>query len=110
MYRSTETYSSPQFTAQPTDIIVAEGQSAVLQCVVTGQPPPSIAWFKEEGGEVTPDDDDRYSISTSSGELIITNVMPSDAGEYYCVVSNAVGSVRSLTTSLETAGDTYIHT
>ena len=103
---STDAYSSPQFSTQPDNVIVAGGTSvAVLQCSVAGQPPPTVAWFREGGGEVATGGEERYSISGSTGELTISDVMPSDAGDYYCIASNAVGSVRSFSASLELAGN-----
>ena len=74
----------------------------MLHCDVAGQPSPTMAWFRAGGGEVV--SDDRVSVSSSSGELSISSVELSDAGTYYCVASNAVGSVRSLPASLSLAG------
>lgn len=89
------------FTAHPADIIAATGGSAELHCRVTGQPMPSVTWYREEGGAV--EIEGRISVS-SSGDLVISSVALSDAGEYYCVASNAVGSVRSFSASLDIAG------
>lgn len=97
-----DTYTSPQFTTQPTDIIAATGQSAVLQCRATGQPAATITWYREEGGAVEIAGE-RISVS-GPGDLTISSVALSDDGEYYCVASNAVGSVRSLSASLNIAG------
>ena len=98
-------YTSPQFTAVPSDLIVAGGQTATLQCGVSGEPPPSVAWFREGGGEVT--SGGRYTVSSTSGELTVSGVELSDEGSYYCVASNTVGSVRSLSASLQLAGMWY---
>lgn len=46
---------------------------------------------------------DRISVS-SSGDLVISSVTLSDAGDYYCEATNAVGSVRSLSATLDIAG------
>ena len=46
----------------------------------------------------------RYTVSSTSGELTVSGVELSDEGSYYCVASNAVGSVRSLSASLQLAG------
>ena len=99
---ATDSYTAPQFTAHPADVVAAPAGSATLQCAVTGEPAPSVAWYKEDGGAVATGA--RVSVS-SSGELTISNVMLSDAGKYYCVASNAVGSVRSLSASLDIAGN-----
>ena len=99
----TDSYTSPQFTAPPTDLVVANGETATLQCGVAGQPPPSVTWFREGGGEVT--SGGRFTVGSTTGELTISSVELSDEGEYYCVASNAVGSVRSLSASLQLAGN-----
>ena len=98
-----DSYTSPQLTAPPADVIVAESETARLRCGVTGEPSPSVAWFREGGGEVT--SGGRFTISEATGELAVSAVRLSDEGEYYCVGSNAAGSVRSLSVSLEWAGD-----
>ena len=36
--------SVPTITQHPTDIIAIPGQSAILSCSFSGEPPPSIAW------------------------------------------------------------------
>lgn len=73
----------------------------MLQCRTTGQPAPSITWYREEGGAV--EIGERIVVS-GSGDLTISSVALSDAGEYYCMASNVVGSVRSLSASLDIAG------
>ena len=103
-----DTYTSPQFTAEPIGVIAAPGRPATLQCAVTGEPPPSVAWFREGGGEVVIGD--RVTVDSGTGELTISSVELSDTGRYYCVASNAVGSVRSLSTSLDLAGMVYTYT
>ena len=97
-----DSYTSPQFTALPSDVIVADGGTATLQCGVSGEPPPSVAWFKEGGGQVS--GGGRFAISSATGELTVSGTQLSDEGNYYCVASNAVGSVRSLSASLQLAG------
>lgn len=105
VHLSPDTYTSPLFTAHPADIVVATGQSAVLQCRVTGQPMPSVTWYREGGGAV--ETGDGISVS-SSGDLVISSVTLSDDGDYYCVASNAVGSVRSLSATLDIAGTHHL--
>ncbi|UYV77069.1 SDK2 [Cordylochernes scorpioides] len=87
---------APFFVAQPSfsDGLVAEGQSAVLQCQAQGQPPPEFRWFKD-GLAVTQLSPDPV--------LQLTSVSRTDSGTYYCVAENAVGSVASDKTVLSVA-------
>ena len=94
--------SSPQFTASPAAVVVAAGETARLTCGATGEPPPSVAWYREGGGEVS--NGGRFTVNTDTGELTVAAVELSDGGGYYCVASNAVGSVRSLIAPLQLAG------
>ncbi len=40
-----EEYSPPKFTKLLTDVLVREGDTAVLECAVSGYPQPEIKWF-----------------------------------------------------------------
>ena len=99
---SPDPLSSPQFTASPAAVVVAAGETARLACGATGEPPPSVAWYREGGGEVG--NGGRFTVNTDTGELTVAAVELSDGGGYYCVASNAVGSVRSLIAPLQLAG------
>ena len=92
---------SPHFTAHPADVIAALGRQATLQCGVSGSPAPSVAWYKEGEGAVVVEGGITVS---GSGELRISSVSQSDAGNYYCIASNVIGSIRSLSAALEIAG------
>lgn len=69
------------------------GSSVRLNCRATGVPEPRVTWYKnsqplslsanrENGGS-----ERRYS-------LHLTNLVRNDSGEYTCVVSNPLGSIR----------------
>lgn len=47
--------SAPKFVRLPTDLLVAEGEDAVFECVVTGEPKPDLRWYTTDDGEVTHD-------------------------------------------------------
>lgn len=99
------TLTSPQFTAHPSDLIVAQGQTAEFACPVTGDPAPSVRWYREDAEEVLETDGGGRLSLGGSGELRISSVVLEDEGSYYCLASNAAGSVRSLSASLELAGE-----
>ena len=93
--------TSPQFVAQPSNRILALERDAVLDCGVTGTPPPSVTWYKDDATLAL----DARVQQLVSGSLSVSDVRLSDGGDYYCVASNAVGSVRSLTASVELASE-----
>nr|XP_043888906.1 roundabout homolog 2 isoform X5 [Solea senegalensis] len=82
------------FRQNPTDVVVATGEPAILECVPPrGHPEPTIFWKKDK---VRIDDkDDRITIR--GGKLMISNTRKSDAGMYVCVGTNMVGERDSET-------------
>lgn len=99
------TLTSPQFTAHPADVVVAPGETAEVACLVTGEPTPSVSWFREGTEEALETDGGGRLSLGGSGELRISSVVSEDEGSYYCLASNAAGSVRSLSASLALAGE-----
>ncbi|XP_028274974.1 roundabout homolog 2 [Parambassis ranga] len=76
------------FRQAPSDVVVAAGEPAVLECVPPrGHPEPTVYW-KRNNARVTPKDD---RISTRGGKLMISHTRKSDAGMYVCVGTNMVG-------------------
>jgi len=61
-----------------------------LACVSTGIPEPTITFF-HNSIEIKSD----LRISQQGYFLIITNVVESDSGEYYCRAENVAGTVQS---------------
>uniref|UniRef100_A0A671NY54 Roundabout, axon guidance receptor, homolog 2 (Drosophila) n=1 Tax=Sinocyclocheilus anshuiensis TaxID=1608454 RepID=A0A671NY54_9TELE len=82
------------FRQNPTDVVVAAGEPAILECVPPrGHPEPTIYWKKDK---VRIDEkDDRIKIR--GGKLMISNTRKSDAGIYICVGTNMVGERDSET-------------
>ncbi|XP_053095598.1 roundabout homolog 2 isoform X5 [Pangasianodon hypophthalmus] len=82
------------FRQNPTDVVVAAGEPAILECVPPrGHPEPTTYWKKDK---VRIDEkDDRIKIR--GGKLMITNARKSDAGMYVCVGTNMVGERDSET-------------
>lgn len=46
---------APKFVRLPTDLLVAEGEDAIFECAVTGEPKPDLRWYSTDDGEVVHD-------------------------------------------------------
>uniref|UniRef100_A0A3B5LT76 Roundabout, axon guidance receptor, homolog 3 (Drosophila) n=1 Tax=Xiphophorus couchianus TaxID=32473 RepID=A0A3B5LT76_9TELE len=76
------------FRQAPSDVVVAAGEPAVLECVPPrGHPEPSVFW-KRNNARVSSKDD---RITMREGKLMISPTRKSDAGMYVCVGTNMVG-------------------
>ncbi|XP_068187864.1 roundabout homolog 4 isoform X2 [Antennarius striatus] len=75
------------FVVQPSDVEVAEGDVAVLNCVPpVGRPKPNVVW-KNNGLPINRTD---HHYTELSGKLIIAPAERRHAGSYVCVASNTV--------------------
>ncbi|CAG2119074.1 unnamed protein product, partial [Medioppia subpectinata] len=86
-------HSRPTFLVQPKDIRVPVNSVARLDCVATGNPPPSVFWTRE-GNQVLMfggKSHGRFSVS-SEGTLTISGVRKEDKGYYVCSAVSVVGS------------------
>uniref|UniRef100_A0A8C4RYH5 Roundabout guidance receptor 1 n=1 Tax=Erpetoichthys calabaricus TaxID=27687 RepID=A0A8C4RYH5_ERPCA len=86
------TFLRDDFRQNPSDVMVAAGEPAVMECQPPrGHPEPTISW-KKDG---VPIDDKDERITIRGGKLMITNARKSDAGKYVCVGTNMVGERES---------------
>ncbi|XP_072547689.1 roundabout homolog 2 isoform X2 [Salminus brasiliensis] len=82
------------FRQNPTDVVVAAGEPAILECVPPrGHPEPTIYWKKDK----VRIDEKEDRIKIRGGKLMISNTRKSDAGMYVCVGTNMVGERDSET-------------
>ncbi|EPQ07161.1 Netrin receptor DCC [Myotis brandtii] len=72
------------FLQRPFNVVAIEGKDAVLECCVSGYPPPSFTWLR--GEEVVQLRSKKYSLLGGSN-LLISNVTDDDSGTYTCVVT-----------------------
>ncbi|XP_060702920.1 roundabout homolog 1 isoform X1 [Hemiscyllium ocellatum] len=80
------------FRLQPSDVVVALGEQAEIQCLPPrGYPEPTVTW-KKNGAPLNVKDD-RYRITV--GKLIISQTHWSDSGVYICIAMNKVGRRES---------------
>ncbi|XP_037835125.1 roundabout homolog 1 isoform X2 [Kryptolebias marmoratus] len=76
-----------EFGAEPSDVEVAEGEVAVLNCAPPiGHPEPNVIWKKN--GLPINSTDHHYTLS---GKLIIAPAEKNHSGSYICVARNSVG-------------------
>ncbi|XP_034025004.1 roundabout homolog 2-like isoform X2 [Thalassophryne amazonica] len=76
------------FRQPPSDVVVAAGEPAVLECVPPrGHPEPTVSWKRNNVRVSTKDE----RISMRGGKLMISHTRKSDAGMYVCVGTNMVG-------------------
>ncbi len=86
---------APEFCEVLHSVRAEEGETAILQCRVTGTPVPNVRWYK--GGElVDPESDPNVRTETVESEglqrLIIQYAKLDYIGEYRCEAANPLGT------------------
>ena len=91
---------APTITRDPTDVSVAEGDTARFSVLADGVPAPTYRWLRES-----------TSIPGAVESLLtIPNVQPTDAGSYAVIVFNVAGLDTSRAAILSVAGGTASET
>ncbi|XP_070694800.1 muscle M-line assembly protein unc-89-like [Pempheris klunzingeri] len=88
------TEAPPKCIIPLTNVTAAVGTPVILQCLVSGKPNPTAEWYKD-GEPVT---DSRCIIQEKTAghfNLLITNAVQSDAGEYKCIIQNTAGCLET---------------
>uniref|UniRef100_UPI00398EA5A3 neurofascin homolog (chicken) a n=1 Tax=Pristiophorus japonicus TaxID=55135 RepID=UPI00398EA5A3 len=70
--------------------IILRGEDLLLECIASGVPTPDIIWYKK-GGELPWA---KVRIENFNKTLRITDVSEENSGEYFCLASNKMGSIR----------------
>uniref|UniRef100_A0A493TWE9 Hemicentin-1 n=1 Tax=Anas platyrhynchos platyrhynchos TaxID=8840 RepID=A0A493TWE9_ANAPP len=75
----------------PEEVTVLVNKVAVMDCVASGSPSPSITWQKD--GHLLAEDD-KPTFLSNGRRLQISNAQITDTGRYVCVVENIAGSAK----------------
>ena len=90
----------PVITHSSSSVFSLVGETVILQCMFNGLPRPTLVWRYKD--QVISGNSSNHSI-TNDGTLLISGVGLADAGQYYCSVSNGLGS-DNIVTSLHVQG------
>jgi len=89
-------WSVPEFVEGFKALRLQQGNDAMFEGRVAGEPLPKVAWTR--GGKSLPSSEKyelHYDPSSGDVSLTIRNLGPGDEGEYCCTISNAYGSVSA---------------
>ncbi|XP_042876868.1 titin-like isoform X4 [Penaeus japonicus] len=85
---------APRFSQLLTDSHVTEGKPITLRASVTGQPAPTVAWFKD-GVPLIPDNEFQIQENPDGSLIVHINAATLDhTGQYEIVASNAAGTAK----------------
>ncbi|XP_012542170.2 titin isoform X3 [Monomorium pharaonis] len=88
---------APKFIKFPTDLLVAEGEDAIFECVVIGEPKPDLRWYFDSNEIVH---NGRILIGEKTDEtsfLKISSTIPKDKGNYMAKAINVHGEAKVFT-------------
>ena len=90
----------PPSVSLPPSIVASQGDPLSLDCGASGNPPPSVSWYKD--GQLL-HGNGRVTISPER-EVIIPSLYSTDEGNYTCVATNSEGSA-SVTSIITVLGE-----
>ncbi|XP_072886745.1 neurofascin homolog (chicken) a isoform X10 [Hemitrygon akajei] len=70
--------------------IILREEDLLLECIASGVPTPDIVWYKKGGELPWP----KVRMENFNKTLRIMNVSEENSGEYFCLASNKMGSIR----------------
>ncbi|MCC5846518.1 MAG: immunoglobulin domain-containing protein [Verrucomicrobia bacterium] len=80
-----ENPTEPMIYGQPQSLSLPETRTAEFRILYVGFPAPSVNWYKAGTG----------ALGITGDKLVLENISPSDAGDYYAVVTNSEGTDTS---------------
>lgn len=87
---------APQVVRELDNISASEGQTAMLECIIIGEPTPEATWFHDDVCIDLNTSKYRFEVQDKSYRLFIDNFTGLDAGIYRCIASNKLGLVESV--------------
>jgi hypothetical protein len=103
---STTSNLPPVITQQPTNQTVAAGGTARFSAAASGSPTLNYQWWH---GPLVPVAPTVKIIGATNSTLTLSNVQPTDAGNYFVIISNAFGTAVSSNAVLTVASNTLAH-
>ncbi|KAM3933294.1 matrix-remodeling-associated protein 5 [Leptodactylus fuscus] len=94
----TEPAVKPHFNNDNENVVVAEGQSAKLNCSAVGIPQPDIIWILPNGTQINSGNHLHRMFHRQDGTLHIGSTAAADAGTYRCRAVNVAGSADRMVT------------
>ncbi|XP_041479561.1 basement membrane-specific heparan sulfate proteoglycan core protein-like [Lytechinus variegatus] len=82
---STDSHRSPTARIEPDEVVITQGSTQVLRCLVTGVPTPTITWTRSSG-PLSPNQ------QALNGVLRFINADIDDRDMYSCTATNIAGS------------------
>ncbi|MCJ8744354.1 hypothetical protein PDJAM_G00117640 [Pangasius djambal] len=100
---STPTFLSPSGISSTK--MVLRGEDLLLECIAAGVPTPRIKWFKK-GGDLP---ERKVRFENFNKTLSIVSVSDEDSGDYICMASNKMGSIRHTISVQVKAAPFWLH-
>ncbi|XP_044139982.1 matrix-remodeling-associated protein 5 isoform X1 [Bufo gargarizans] len=94
----TEPAVKPHFNYENENVVVAEGQSAKLNCSAIGMPQPDLIWILPNGTQINNGNHLHGIFHRQDGTLHIGSIAASDGGTYRCRAVNIAGSADRMVT------------
>ncbi|XP_023226281.1 myosin light chain kinase, smooth muscle-like [Centruroides sculpturatus] len=86
--------SIPKILRPLTDCVSTDEESWTLTCEVTGNPTPSIRWYKD-GKAISQSGDFKMVYDGHEASLVISEIYPDDQGQYTCLAKNTHGEAKT---------------
>ncbi len=83
-------HTRPKITDDPDNQTICAGSTATFSITATGYAPLTYQWYKSPNILLV---EDAHFTGTTLATLNIVNVIPGDAGDYYCVVTDGHGKI-----------------